>query len=199
MTTAKINMNNSLKNIFILIVIIAAIAGFFWIANFLGSGEKAQSEKPLVICQPQSAPPEQPSAAFPSREATDEQSKAMAGKQKCYWTAHIHAMVRVFKDGKEIPIKFEEGKLEGQHTHSEPNKLHWHGLIPVDAKTPKESLRDPTGQAKEVIDWSALEVQKIITDFGRSQEGTPKFIVNGKEVEPSYIWKDGDNIEIRYE
>jgi len=96
-------------------------------------------------------------------------------------------MVRVFKSGKEIPVKFEEGKLEGQHTHSEPNKLHWHGLIPVDPKT------------KEVTDWSALEIQKIITDFGRSQEGTSKFIVNGKEVEPSYIWKDGDAIEIHYE
>ncbi len=159
-------MNNQLKSVLIILFVVAAIIGFFWIANFLGTGEKAQSEMPLVICNPPNAPPDQ---------------------QKCNWTAHIHAMVRVFKSGKEIPVKFEEGKLEGQHTHSEPNKLHWHGLIPVDPKT------------KEVTDWSALEIQKIITDFGRSQEGTSKFIVNGKEVEPSYIWKDGDAIEIHYE
>lgn len=160
-------MNKSkLKSILILLAVIAAILGFFWLANFLGSGEKVQSEKPLVICNPPNVPPEQ---------------------QKCNWTAHIHATVRLFNKGKEIPVKFEEGELEGQHTHSEPNKLHWHGLIPVDPKT------------KEVTDWSALQVQKIVTDFKPSQGGAPKFIVNGKEVEPSYVWKDGDIIEIRYE
>lgn len=155
-----------IKNWLVILLIIGAVAAFFWLANFLGSGEKAQSEKPLVICQPQNAPPE---------------------KQTCNWTAHIHATVRLFSGGKEIPVEFEEGVLEGQHTHSEPNKLHWHGLIPVDTKT------------KEVTDWSSLEVQKILTDFKVSQQGSPKFIVNGKEVDPSYIWKDGDNIEIRYE
>lgn len=148
-----------------LLVVAGAILGFFWLANFLGSGEKAQSEKPLVICNPPNVSAEQ---------------------QKCNWTAHIHATVKVFKQEKETPVSFEEGELEGQHTHSEPNKLHWHGLIPVDPKT------------KEVTDWSALEVQKIVTDFNLSQEGKLKFTVNDKEVDSSYIWQDGDTIEIRY-
>ena len=179
-------MSNRIKSTIIIVLVIAAVSGFFWLANFFGSGEKTQSEKPLVICQPpaspklqrgeQNAPPEQPSSA-----------EATAGRQECFWTAHIHATVRIFKSGKEIPVKFEEGKLEGQHTHSQPNKLHWHGLIPVDPKT------------KEVTDWSMLEVQKIVTDFKLAQEGTPKFIVNNNKVDPSYIWKDGDTIEIRYE
>lgn len=161
-------MNTSrIKNVLIFLLVIVAIVGLFWFAKFFGAGgEKVKSEKPLAICQPQNAPPEQ---------------------QKCFWTAHIHATVKLFKDGKELPVRFEEGKLEGQHTHSESNKLHWHGLIPVDPTT------------KEVTDWSALEVQKIITDFNLSQEGTPVFIVNSKEVEPSYIWQDGDTIEIHYE
>lgn len=159
-------MNTKIKSVIALLVIAVAILGFFWLANFLGSGEKAQSEKPLVICNPPNVPPEQ---------------------QKCNWTAHIHATVRLFSRGEEIPVKFEEGVLEGQHTHSDPNKLHWHGLIPVDPKT------------KEVTNRSALEVQKIVTDFKLAQAGAPKFIVNGKEVEPSYIWKDGDMIEMRYE
>jgi hypothetical protein len=159
-------MSGQIKSIGIIVLVIAAIIGFFWIAKFLGSGESAESEKPAVICKPQNAPPED---------------------QKCFWTAHIHATVRVFKNGTELPVRFEEGELEGQHTHSEANKLHWHGLIPVDPKT------------KDVTDWSALEIKKIVTDFKLSQEGTPKFIVNGKEVDPLYIWKDGDNIEIRYE
>lgn len=159
-------MTNQLKSIVIIILVIAAITGFFWIAKFLGSGEGVESEKPAVICKPQNAPPE---------------------SQECLWTAHIHAEVKVFKNGNEIPVRFEQGELEGQHTHSEPNKLHWHGLIPVDPKT------------KEVTDWSALAVQKVVTDFKLSQEGAPKFIANNKEVDPSYIWKDGDSIEIRYE
>ena len=148
-----------LKSVISIVFVIGAIVGFFWIASYLGSGEKAQSEKPLVICQP----------------------------QECFWTAHIHATVRVFKGSKEISVRFEQGKLEGQHTHSELNKLHWHGLIPVDPKT------------KEVTDWSALEVRQFVAHINLSQEGTPKFIVNGQEVDPSYIWKDGDTIEIRYE
>lgn len=159
-------MTKQLKSVFVVLLVVIATAAFFWIANNLGGGESVESEKPTVICKPQNAPPEQ---------------------QECFWTAHIHATVRVFRGGTEIPVGFEEGELEGQHTHSEPNKLHWHGLIPVDPKT------------KEVTDWSALEVQRIVVDFGLSQEETPKFIVNGQEVDPSYIWKDGDTIEIRYE
>ena len=160
-------MNGSrIKNALILLVVIATILGFFWLANFFGNGEKTQSEKSLVICQPQNAPPEQ---------------------QKCNWTAHIHFHLTVFKGSQEIPIDFEQGDLPGMHTHAEKNLVHWHGLIPVDPKN------------KEVTDWLALQVQKIVTDLKLSQEGAPKFIVNGKEVEPSYIWKDGDIIEIHYE
>jgi len=159
-------MNNQLKSIAIIFLVIAAVIGFFWIARFFGGGESVESEKPVVICKPQNAPPEQ---------------------QECFWTAHIHATVRVFKNETEIPVRFEEGELEGQHTHSEPNKLHWHGLIPVDPKT------------KVVTDWSQLEVQKIVSDFNLSREGTAKFIVNGQEVGSSHLWEDGDVIEIRYE
>ncbi len=146
-------------------VVVTAVFGFFWIANFLGSGEKSQSEKPLVICNPPNVSPEQ---------------------QKCNWTAHIHFMLKVFKGSEVVPLKFEQGELSAQHTHSEINKIHWHGLIPVNSKT------------KEVTDWSVLEVQKIPTDLKLNIEGIPKFIVNGQEVEPSYIWKDGDTIEIHY-
>ncbi|MFY9484886.1 MAG: hypothetical protein WAP74_04750 [Patescibacteria group bacterium] len=159
-------MTKQVKNVLLLLLVAVTVLTFFWLAEFLGSGERAQSEKPLVICQPQNAPPEQ---------------------QKCNWTAHIHATIRLFSGGKEIPVKFEEGVLEGQHTHSEPNKLHWHGLTPVDPKN------------KEVTDWSALQVKKIVTDFKPSQQGALKFIVNDKEVDPSYIWKNGDIIEIHYE
>ncbi len=159
-------MNKQLKSILIILVVVAAIFGFFKFATFFGTGERAQSEKPLVICNPPNVPPEQ---------------------QKCNWTAHSHFMLKVFKGSEEIPLKFETGELQAQHTHVEPNKIHWHGLIPVDSKT------------KEVTDWSVLEVGKIPVDLKLNIEGTPKFIGNGQEVEPSYVWKDGDTIEIHYE
>lgn len=158
--------SNRLKNILTLLIIFAAIVGFFSITKLLGSGEKVQSEKPFVICQQQNAPPEQ---------------------QKCFWTAHIHATVKVSKSNGQIPIGFEKGALEGMHTHAETNRIHWHGLIPVDPKT------------REATDWSVLKVEKIPGDFKLSIQRTSKFIVNGKEVDPSYIWTDGDTIEIHYE
>lgn len=150
------------KALIILILVSIAVAAVFYTAKLTG-GENVKSERPVVICNPQNAPPEQ---------------------QKCFWTAHIHATVKVSMKGEEIPLGFEQGKLEGSHTHAESNKIHWHELIPVDSLT------------KEVKDWSALEVSKIALG---SQEGNRKFVVNGREVESTYIWQDGDSIEIHYE
>lgn len=155
-------MSKQFKNIIILFIIIAAIISVVWVAKFLGSGEKTQSEKPLVICNPSNVPPEQ---------------------QTCNWTAHIHATVKIFMKSEQASLGFEQGNLEGAHSHAEPNKIHWHGLIPVDPKT------------KEVTDWSALELSKLALG---GRETKPKFIVNAKETDPSYIWQDGDTIEIHY-
>ena len=157
---------NKLKSVIVIVFVIAAVIGFFWIAKFFGSGENAQSEKPLVICNPPNVLPEQ---------------------QKCSWTAHIHFHLNVFKRFQEIPIGFEQGDLQTTHTHAEKNLIHWHGLIPLNSNK------------KEVTDWSVLEIRKIPSDLKLNIDGTPKFIVNGKEADPSYIWKDGDHIEIRYE
>jgi len=158
-------MTKQLKSVFIIVLVVAAVAGFFWIAKYLGGGESVESEKPVVICKPQNAPPEQ---------------------QECFWTAHVHAMVRVFQNGTKIQLRFEEGELEGSHTHSESNTLHWHGLIPVDPKT------------KEVTDWSQLTILQLLKDLGLSIEDGPQIIVNSKGVDLSYVWKDGDTIEIQY-
>lgn len=108
-------------------------------------------------------------------------------QQTCYWTAHIHFTLKVLGEAREIPLGFELGDLRAMHTHAEKETVHWHGLIPVNPKT------------KEVTDWSILRVEKIPGDLKVSTEGTPRFIVNSKEVEPSYTWKDGDSIEIHYE
>jgi len=159
-------MTKQLKSVFIIALVVVAIAAFFWVAKNLGGGESVKSEKPAVVCRPQNAPPV---------------------KQECFWTAHIHAHVEVYENGKRIPLKFEQGKLEGSHTHSENDKIHWHGLIPVDPIT------------KEIKDWSALEVKNLAKDLNLPERNFVKFIVNNQSVDPSYIWKDGDHIEIHYE
>lgn len=151
-------------NVLIIGFVVIGLLAFFYVANRFSGGEKGiTTEKPITTCQPENTPPEQ---------------------QKCYWTAHIHATVRIFMKGQAVPLGFEKGNLESAHTHAEPDKIHWHGLIPVDSKT------------KEKTDWSPLAVSKLALG---GREGTPKFIVNGQEVNPSHIWKDGDTIEIRYE
>lgn len=159
-------MTKQLESVFIVLLVIVAIVAFFWIAKNLGGGESVESEKPAVVCRPQNAPPE---------------------KQECFWTAHIHAEVGVLRSGKEVPVQFEQGELEEEHTHSEPNKIHWHGLIPVNPAD------------KTIKDWSALRVDNLPKDLNLSFKETPNFIVNGNKVQPSYIWQDGDKIEIRYE
>lgn len=151
-----------------LVLIVVLLAGFiiFKLALRVGTaGENVQSEKPMVICSPHNAP---------------------ADQQKCYWTAHIHVGVKIFNKGKEVPIGFEQGALEKGHTHAQKNKLHWHGLIPVDTKT------------KE-FDTSAFRIDKIPGDLKVSLPGNPRFIVNGKQEEGSYLWHDGDEVEIYYE
>lgn len=137
----------------VLLVAILGIGGIFWFAGKFGSGEKVESEKPTIVCKT-------------IRQAQDE----------CFWTAHIHATIKVFQDDNEIPLTFEQGKLEGLHTHTEKNKLHWHGLVK---------------------DWSALTIERLLKDLGLSIEDA-QIIVNGKEVPLPHAWRDGDTIEIRY-
>jgi len=158
-------MKNQFKAIIVLALIIIAVGFLFYIAKSFGGEENAESENPLTICQPQNASPEQ---------------------QNCYWTAHIHATIKITKSGGKVQIEFEQGELEEGHTHAEENKLHWHGLLSVDSQT------------KEVIDWSPLYVSKILDNLGILIEGYPKYILNGEEVNSDYIWQDGDVIEIQY-
>lgn len=141
-----------------LLIVIATIVAVFWLANRFGSGEKVESEKAAIVCKKEN---------------------------ECFWTAHIHATIKVFQDNNEILLTFEQGKLEGIHTHTEKNNLHWHGLIRVD-------------QTREVKDWSAFTIERLLKDLDLSIEDGPRIIVNNKEVGLAHTWQDGDTIEIRY-
>jgi len=112
---------------------------------------------------------------------------APPGQQKCYWTAHIHVQVKVFHRSKEFSLGYEQGNLQKGHTHAKKNKLHWHGLLPADSST------------KQITDSSVFRIDKIPEDLGIQLPGKPRFIVNDKEKDRSYRWKDGDTVEIYYD
>lgn len=159
-------MNKYITSSIVLITVIITITVLFKMVNYVGIvGEKVQSEKPIIICNPD----------------------APIDQQQCYWTAHIHITVRVFHQGKELPIGYEQGNLQKGHTHAAKNLLHWHGLLPVNPST------------KQILDSSVFRVDKIPTDLHIQLPGKPRFIVNGKEKEGSYEWNDGDTVEIYYE
>ena len=61
------------RNLLFLLAVVVAIAGVFWFANRFGGGEKVESEKPTVVCKKEN---------------------------ECFWTAHINATIKMFKDGK---------------------------------------------------------------------------------------------------
>jgi hypothetical protein len=160
-------MNKYITNVLILIAAISGLFLLFKLVNYVGIvGENVQSEKPMVICSNQNASPDQ---------------------QKCHWTAHIHAQVKIFHKGKEVSIGYEQGDLQKGHTHAKKNKLHWHGLLPVDPTT------------KQIIDSSEFRIEKIPNDLNIQLSGKRRFVVNGKEKDGSYEWKDGDIVEIYYE
>ncbi len=160
-------MNKYITSSLILIAVVSGIFILFKMVNYIGIvGEKVQSEKPTVICSNPNAPPDQ---------------------QKCYWTAHIHTQVKVFHQGKEFPLGYEQGDLQKGHTHVTKNVLHWHGLLPVNPFT------------KQIIDSSAFRIDKIPLDLHIQLPGKPRFIVNGKEKDGSHKWKDGDTVEIYYD
>lgn len=108
-------MKERVRAVVLIAVSVIAIAGIFWFASRYGGGEMSQGSDPQIICQPQSAPPQE---------------------QQCFWTAHWHFDIRVVdRQGQKVKLSFEQGGLEETHTHSDRNTLHWHRLIPADPET----------------------------------------------------------------
>lgn len=151
-----------MKQIFILIGVILAVIVIILFARRFGSGESVRSERPRVICNDQ-----------------------------CFWTAHLHANLKVFNEGNPVSMGFEQGNLQGVHTHTQSDKIHWHGFLPVDRLTQK------------ITDSSPLALVVILRDLGITIDkptAVVKFFVNGQETEDlTSIWQDGDNIEIHYD
>lgn len=173
-------------NILILLFVLAAVIIFVsYLATHFTGETGIKSDEGITFCQPENAPPEQ---------------------QKCYFTGHhhVHADIKVCDQTKIFP--YETGDLEKLHTHVETNKVHFHGLLPVDPGT------------KEITDESQLKLSNLFAELkipivsdgiysfkngdacpdGRI--GSLKVLVNDVEQEDflNYILKDGNHITIRF-
>jgi hypothetical protein len=113
---------------------------------------------------------------------------------QCYWTAHMHAWIRISACGKRINLPKLMGPLSGPHTHTEENFLHWHDKLPADPAT-KEVLNDTPLRLGHGLATLGITLPDTCTD---SADATTKFFVNGKERNDlaEYVWRDRDIIDI---
>lgn len=128
-------------------------------------------------------------------------------KGQCFWTAHIHAWVRINVCGKAIALPKLIGSLSSIHTHTGENILHWHDKLAVDPETLE--FRD----TRVLIVGFGLEALSIpfVTDGIMEEKngdlcpdgsiGSLKFFVNGAPLppDPLYVWKDRDIIDIIFD
>lgn len=137
------------------------------------------------------------------------QSKGLitCAEEKCFWTAHIHTLVRVNLCGQEFSLPKLVGPLSGIHTHTEKNILHWHDKLPADPET--HALLDTTpltiGFGLNVMSIpftvDSLLEEKNGDMCPSGKPGSLKFFVNGTSLpaDPSYVWKDRDIIDIIFD
>ncbi len=118
----------------------------------------------------------------------------------------LHAEIDAVVCGDSIKFPLEKGDLSKQHTHKERNLIHWHDKLPYDKTT------------ETILDWSPLKMSGFFEQMemrftsdcigsycngDKCPDGTVgmmKMTVNGvdnSEFE-NYIWKDDDEIEIRF-
>ncbi len=172
-----------------IIILLFALTLMVIFASYLAThftGESGiKSEQGLTFCQPEDAPPEQ---------------------QRCYFTAHWHTFFDVKICGQPRVLPFETGDLLRLHTHVETNKVHWHGLLPVDPFT------------KQITDFSGLRLRNVFEelkipvanggiygfkDGDRCPDGRPgrwRILVNDEEASEgmNYVLKDKDRIIMEF-
>ena len=181
-------------NIIILLFVLATVIIFVsYLATHFTGETGIKSDKGITFCQP-------------IRQAQGEPENAPPREQKCYFTAHwhVHADIKICDETKIFP--YETGDLQKLHTHVETNKIHWHGLLPVDPVT------------RQITDESQLKLSNLFTELKipiandgiysfkngdaclNGRVGSLKVIINNTEQKDflNYILKDGDHIKIEF-
>lgn len=113
---------------------------------------------------------------------------------QCYWTAHMHAWVRISACGNRINLPKLTGPLSGPHTHTEENILHWHDKLPADPVT-KKIINDMPLR----ISYGLATIGVSLTDTcANNTPAIAKFFVNGEPRADfaEYAWHDRDIIDI---
>ncbi len=173
-------------NIIILLFVLATVIIFVsYLATHFTGETGIKSDKGITFCQPENAPQDQ---------------------QKCYFTAHwhVHADIKVCNETKLLP--YETGDLGKLHTHVETNKIHWHGLLPVDPVTKKITDYSQMKMSNLFLELKVPVAADRIYDFKNGATcpdgriGNLKVSVNGQEQKDflNYILKDGDHISIEF-
>lgn len=173
-------------NIVILLFVLATVIIFVsYLATHFTGETGIRSDKGIIFCQPENAPPEQ---------------------QKCYFTAHQHMQMDIKVCGEAKILPYETGDLQKLHTHVETGKVHFHGLLPVDPVT--RAVTDYSQMTMSNL-FSELKVpisNNGIYDFKNGDScpnariGNLKVSVNGQEQKDflNYILKDSDHISIEF-
>jgi hypothetical protein len=158
-------------NLLLIAFATGGILAAFYMAGFFKAEEQGvRSQKPIIFCQPQNAPPQQ---------------------QKCFFTSHVDIYLTIKIWGEEKNLPFEKGDLTKAHTHADRNKIHWHSLIPVDPVTRRLERELTLGE--ELDDLSIpFDKDRIFNfkngDIGPAgKAGTLKMFVEGK---PNFEFRD---------
>ncbi len=181
-------------NIVILLFVLATVIIFVsYLATHFTGETGIRSDKGITFCQP-------------IRQAQGKPKNPPPDQQKCFFTAHWHTQfdVKICDETKLLP--YETGDLVKLHTHVETDKVHWHGLLPVDPKT------------KEVTDYSDLQLRNVFAQlkvpvteneaYGykngdqcpNGRTGEVKVLVNDQEQKDfmNYTLKNHDKVSIRF-
>lgn len=178
---------------YLLWIIVFAIAGY--IGYSVWYTKQVNPEQGLVVCVPAG---QQKTFTYTTESGEKVASTIGGGKDACFWSAHIHATMDLTYCGAHMDMPKDKGILSGPHMHKEPNKMHSpHSPQKVDPAT--KQFLDPTPlTVKGFLD--AMEIDTVKPCPGK-QASAARLSASGLQVKEglNYVWKDGDNISVRYE
>lgn len=144
----------------ILAAVVAALA--YSISFFYSSGS---AEGGIVVCDPNN-------------------------QTKCLWQDHIHVMVVMTVDGRQVDLPPGVGELNRPHTHDETNIIHWHASLPYDPATGKV-LNDSDFHISNSLQSLGVEMPvggRLFYDRGGAWKLAPDYY--------NFVWQDRDIVYI---
>ncbi len=126
---------------------------------------------------------------------------------KCFLApGDIHAEIEIKVCGKSLNLPLDRGSTDGPHTHKKRNLIHFEGKLGVDTQT-KEVINKTPLMLKTFFDVVGIRfaeeciADKCNGDLCNGKPGTLKVWINNEinNQFQNYVWKDDDNILIKFE